>query len=399
MRAMVIIVVIAVGLGGILWGYQALWGEEEVGDFVTKPLERGDIVKSVSATGTIEPLIKVIVGSQVSGRIKKWHADFNAVVKESEVLAEIEPNRFRSAFDQATAELALSQAKVEETHVRYRDAERERKRIQALLEKYNASENEYLVAQAMEDAAKAAWHGAQAGVMSAEASVSQTKIDLDRTIILSPISGVVISRNIEDGQTVAASLQSPELFIIANDLKRMQVNANVSEADIGLIREGAPARFRVDAYPDRTFAGTILQIRYNPTVLDNVVTYVTLIEVNNDDLLLRPGMTANVTFEVAKVVNVVRIPNAALRFDPNPPESPERPQPRRGAAKKPTIYVLQNGQPQKKEVEIGLTDGTWSELKGGDAQEGLTVIVEKNWQGNSGNPNRRVDPSRTMRRI
>ena len=398
MKTVVVIgVLAAVSVGG-WFGYKAVFGDEKQDGFVTKPLDRGDIVKSVAATGTIEPLVKVIVGSQVSGRIKKWYADFNAEVNEGDILAEIDPDRFQTAFDRTKAELALAKAREEELLVRYKDAERERKRIQALFEKQTASENEFLIAQTTENAAEAAWHGAQAGVQSAEAALSEAKVDFDRTIIRTPINGVVISRTIEDGQTVAASLQAPELFVIANDLRRMQVNANVSEADIGLIRQGAPARFRVDAYPERTFAGTILQIRYNPTVLDGVVTYVTLIEVRNDDLVLRPGMTANVTFEVAKAEQVVRVPTAALRFDPNPTEESGRNPQRRALPRKPTVYVLSNGQSSKREIEIGLTDGTWTELKGGELKEGDAVIVERSWQG-GGSGGRRPDPARTMRRM
>lgn len=386
--------VAALAIGG-WFAYQAVFAGEPQDGFITKELERGDIVKTVAATGTIEPLVKVIVGSQVSGRIKKWYADFNAEVKENDVLAEIDPDRFQTAFDRTQAELALARAREEEALVRFRDAERERKRIQDLFAQKNASENEYLIAQAAEDAAKAAWHGAQAGVQSAEAALSEAKVDLDRTFIRSPIAGVVISRTIEDGQTVAASLQAPELFVIANDLRRMQVNANVSEADIGHVQQGAPARFRVDAYPERTFSGTILQIRYNPTVLDGVVTYVTLIEVRNDDLVLRPGMTANVTFEVAKAEQVLRVPTAALRFDPNPPSDSARSPQRRALSRKPTVYVLSKGTPQMREIEIGLTDGTWTELKNGELKEGDAVIVERSWPGGG----RRPDPARSLRRI
>ena len=233
-------------------------------------------------------------------------------------------------------------------------------------------------------------------MQSAEAALGEANVDLERTIIRSPIDGVVISRNIEDGQTVAASLQAPELFLIANDLRQMRVNANVSEADIGVVKHGSVARFRVDAYPDRTFNGTISQIRYNPTVVDGVVTYVTLIDVVNEDMVLRPGMTANITFEVAKAEKVVRVPNAALRFDPNPPEASGGGIPqRRALSKRPTVYVLDDGQPVKKEIDIGLSDGTWTELRSEELKEGSSVIVERSWQGGSG---RRPDPSRSLRR-
>lgn len=390
-----ILALVAVGSGGWL-GYEKYFSPQEQGGFVLKPLDRADIIKTVSATGTIEPLVKVIVGSEVSGIIRKWFKDFNAPVNTGDVLAEIDPDRFQRAHDQAEANLALAGAREEELLVRYKDAERERRRLDNLFHLNNASENELLLAQAEEDAARAAWHGAQASVQSAKAALGATKVDLKRTIIRSPIDGVVISRNIEDGQTVAASLQAPELFIIANDLRRMQVNANVSEADIGLIEEGKPAFFRVDAYPSKTFTGTIFQIRYNATDVDGVVTYITLIKVSNDELMLRPGMTANVTFEVAKAENVVRIPNAALRFDPRPKDRLDRSNRRNKGPRKPALFVLKDGAPVREEVDIGLSDGKWSELRSDNLKEGDSVIIERTWQGRSGS--RRPDLTRTLRR-
>lgn len=394
MRTIGVLIAIAALGGGGWYGYNEYYADKDAKEFVVAALDRGDIVKTVSATGTIEPLIKVIVGSQVSGNIKKWHTDFNAKVSENSILAEIDPSRFQTAHDQAQADLALAKAREEELLVRYKDAQREHKRLQRLFERNNAaSENELLLAKTEEDAARAAWHGSQASVQSAEAALNAAKVDLDRTIIRSPIDGVVIARNIEDGQTVAASLQAPELFVIANDLSRMQVNANVSESDIGLIRESGPASFRVDAYPNRTFSGTISQIRYNATDVDGVVTYVTLIEVQNDDLALRPGMTANVTFEVAKAHGVIRIPNAALRFNPFPPNPMSRHQ--RKGPRKPTVYLLEGGKPIAKEIDVGLSDGTWTELKGGDLTEEDAVITERNWQAGRGS---KSDLTRTFRR-
>ena len=392
----VVLAMLAIVLGGGGWlGYKTYSGGGGADDYITKPLTRGDIIKTVSATGTIEPRIKVIVGSQVSGIIKKWYADFNAEITAGFLLAEIDPDRFETVHAQASANRALARAREEELLVRFKDAQREYKRIEGLRELFNASENELLVAETEQEAARAAWHGAQASVESAEAALNAAKVDLQRTLIRSPIDGVVIARNIEDGQTVAASLQAPELFVIANDLRHMQVNANVSEADIGMIREQKPATFRVDAYPGRQFSGTISQIRYNATDLDGVVTYVTLIEVSNDDLSLRPGMTANVTFEVAKSENVLRIPNAALRFDPNPREASNG-RPRQGKRRRaPSVYILKEGRPFKVELEIGLSDGTMSELKGTALAEDDAVITEKNWLAGGG---RRKDITRSLRR-
>jgi HlyD family secretion protein len=389
-----IVVIIAVGAGG-WFGYSSLFGSEKRETFIVQPLDRGDIVQTVSATGTVEPLVKVVVGTQVSGTIQKWYADFNAKVTQDFVLAEIDPVRFKTAYDQAKADFALAKAKEEELKVRAKDADRELRRIQALYEQSNASENELLLAKTAADAAKAVFDGAVASVASSEARMNSVKVDLDNTFIRSPIDGVVISRDIDVGQTVAASFQTPQLFLIANDLSRMQVNANVSEADIGLISEGMPAQFRVDAYPSRTFSGTISQIRYNATVLDGVVTYVTLIEVHNDDLVLRPGMTANVTFQVAKAENVLRLPNAALRFDPAPPEPTGGASKPRKKARVPTVYVLEDNLPKPKEVKVGLSDGAFTQLVGGDLTEGVKIITERSYRGAGG---RRPDMTQNLRR-
>lgn len=388
----ILIALTALG-GSAWWGYSHFLGGDGEGLYIIKELEKGRIVRTVSATGTIEPVTKVIVGSQVSGNIKKWYADFNDQVTEGFVLAELEPDRFITAHNQAKAELAIARAREEESRVRYEDAERERKRIAGLLERATASDNELKVAAANANAAEAAWHASQAEVEAAEARLNAAAVDLDRTIIRSPIDGVVISRTIDVGQTVAASLQAPELFLIANNLTHMQVNANVAESDVGLIRENMPARFTVDAHPDRTFHGVITQIRYNPTILDGVVTYVTLIDVKNDDLALRPGMTANVTFEVAAVDDVIRVPTAAVRFSPRPLNEKPPAHLLAGSTKKSTVWIPGNGEPQPVEIELGLSDGTYSALVAGPLNVGDGVIVDRNWLAGS----RRRDPSRTLR--
>jgi HlyD family secretion protein len=396
MRTGLVILAVLVASSGGWFGYSKFLADDGAGQYLVQPLDRGSIVKTISATGTIEPLVKVIVGTEVSGKITRWHADFNAKVTKGFVLAEIDPERFQTALEQAAADLALAQAREEELGVRSNDAQRELRRIQDLFETNIASENEMLVAQAEGDAVRAAHKGAVASVQAATARLNAAKVDLDRTIIRSPIDGVVISRSIDVGQTVAASFQTPELFFIANDLTRMQVNANVSESDIGMIAEGLPADFRVDAYPGRTFQGTISQIRYNANVVDGVVTYVTLIEVSNEDLALRPGMTANVTFEVARAEDVIRIPNAALRFDPAPRSSTNSwtgaPKKRR---RKPTVYLLEAGRPRPREIEVGLSDGRFTALTEGDLAEGTEVITERNYLAQGG---RRPDVTRSLRR-
>ena len=388
------IVVLAMVGGGGWFGYQKYGNPQNNNPFITKPLERGDIVRTVSATGTIEPLVKTIVGSEVSGNIKKWTADFNQKVSAGELLAEIDPARFKTARDRSAAQVAMSRAAAAELEVRFRDANREFERIDRLAKRNSASENEVLSAKAEKDAAEAAWNAAKASVLSAEASLSEAEVDLERTQIRSPIDGIVIARNIENGQTVAASLQAPELFVIAADLKRMQVNANVSEADIGSLKEGGKATFRVDAYPKRNFPGRISQIRFNATDVDGIITYTTLIEVENDDLALRPGMTANVTFEVARAADVVMIPNAALRFDPTPPgESTIQRGPRK--SKQPVVYRVVDGEAKPVEIEIGLTNGALTELKSDALKEGDEIIIERNWSADGGGTK---DMTRTFRR-
>jgi len=386
------------GLGAGGWyTYQRYNAKSDVPAFLTKALERGNITRTVAATGTIEPIVKTIVGSEVSGNITQWHVDFNQPVKAGEVLAEINPDLFQTARDRAAAQLAIAEASARELEVRYNDAAREEKRIEGLHRINNASENEMLVAQMEAAASKAAWDAAKAQIEAARATFNEAEADLNRTLVRSPIDGVVIARNVENGQTVAAAMQAPELYVIAADLKKMQVNANVSEADIGQLREGGPATFRVDAYPSRTFDGQISQIRYNATDVDGIVTYTTLIQVNNDDLALRPGMTANVTFETARAQDVVRIPNAALRFDPNPPAMGgfRRPPQKGPGYRKPKVFMLVNGKPVAREVEIGMSDGSFTELKGGEVEEGDAVIIERNFFGKSGS---RRDVTRSLRR-
>lgn len=384
MRAIGIVSAICLLAGGGWWGYSALFAQGSSDVFILHTLSRGDIVRTISATGTVEPLVKVIVGAQVSGRIKAWNADFNDRVAQGELLAEIEPDRFEMALAQAKADVDLAKARAEELRVRFEDADRELKRIAPLREQNIASDNEYQVAKANAEATKAAWDGGIASAEASEARLRAAEVDLGYCQIRSPIDGVVISRTIDVGQTVASSFQTPELFLIANDLTRMQVYANISESDIGLIAEGMPAKFRVDAHPDKDFTGTISQIRYNATILDGVVTYVTLIEVANEEMLLRPGMTANVTVEVEKAENVLCVPNAALRFNPGPRESLGG---RSGQAPKrrsPTVYVLENDKPKPIEVKIGMSDGSSSALLDDSLREGMQIITERDWAAMGG---------------
>lgn len=382
MKALIWLLVLAgIGVGG-WYGYNA-WAYRPTGDdFVLAPIDRGEIIATVAATGTVEPTTKVLVGSQVSGTVVKWYMDFNAPVKVGDLLLELDPERYKTDVMRGKAAVKTAEARIEEARARATDARREEQRLGELRKRSAASENEYRIAQAAAEASEATLHAAEATLESAKAELNSAQVDLSRTRIFCPIDGVVVSRDIDAGQTVAASFQAPTLYTIASDLRRMQVQANVAESDIGKVHEGMDARFRVDAFPDRRFQGRVSQVRYNPTIVDNIVTYVTVIDVENPDLLLRPGMTATVTFEVAKVANALRVPNAALRFTPDAPRASNDtrgPGAAVGGDRKPKIYRLANGRPTPIPVEVGLTDGSFTEVRGNELADGEQIIIERRW--------------------
>ncbi len=268
----------------------------------TEAVERGDVAMTVTATGTISAVMTVQVGSQVSGIISRLHADFNSPVRRGQLLAELDPTPFEARSAQRQADLRQAQVQLRRSKVDFDRQER--------------LQRDDLAPRADYDAAQANYEAAQAQVDQAVAGLEQAETDLRYTKILSPIDGVVVARQYDVGQTVAASFQAPTLFTIAQDLKKMQVQADVDQSDIGRIQVGQPARFTVDAYPDEEFRGAIAQIRLNATVNQNVITYPVILSVPNPDEKLRPQMTANVVIEVAVVKDVIRVPNAALRFRP-----------------------------------------------------------------------------------
>ena len=374
--ALILIILTALGAGGF-YGYQAWRGPAEAPQYKTVKLQRGTIVSTVTATGVVEPLVKVLVGSQVSGTVEKWYADFNQPVKRGEILAELDKDRINATIAQRVAAIAVANARVDEARARYAEAALELTRIEDAYKRSAASSFELEKAKAADQAFAAAVTAAKAQVAEAEAELLSAQIELDKTTIRSPIDGIVISRDIDEGQTVAASFSAPTLFTIANDLRNMRVNAAVSETDIGDIHEGMPAEFRVDAYPKMRFRGLVTQVRFAETVLGNVVTYQSLIDVDNSELLLRPGMTATVMFEVKRADDVLMTPNAALRFDPDrKPMQPSNRRPGRGAALKPRVYVLDDGRIREVQVELGINDGSFTQIVGGDLNEDDQVVIE-----------------------
>ena len=437
------------------------------GEFFTSPVDMGPLRNTVNATGVVQTVVTVQVGSQVSGQVQELYADYNSMVKHGQLLAKLDPRNFDAQVENAQASVAAAQAHVQsadaETKTQVANLQSARANLEAarvardntavLFERASelsksgvVSKNDYDNAKANADSAVAKYeqaqaavnqaeaqnHAAAAGLQQAKAQLLQSEADLNRAKlnleycnIYSPVDGVVISRNVDVGQTIAASLQSPTLFTIANDLTRMQVNANVDEADIGNISDQADVKFTVDAYPNETFKGRISEIRLNPQTVQNVVTYSVIIGIENPDLKLKPGMTANITVTVDQRDNVLKVANAALRYTPagtqreqlrgqrgggfNPPPSStteQAPQAsRRGAPgpapsrlapgqkwdpadkikmvppKRPSdrpgvVYVLNAQQkPEARRVLLGITDGSATEVVSGEIRQGDSVII------------------------
>lgn len=295
----VFVVMVAV-IGGGIWFFTR--DRDQALDYETVPVQRSDLTNAVTATGTLNPVTNVLVGCQVSGTISKIYVDYNSIVKAGELIAEIDPSTYQAQLDQAQANLANAKANLELQAV-------EARRENQLFTNNLVSGSDY-------DTAVATLHEAQATVQLDQAAVNMAEINLGYCKIYSPVDGIVIVNNIEVGQTVAASFNTPELFQIANNLKEMQIDSSVGEADVGGVREGQEVDFTVDAYPYRTFRGTVTQVRNSPTTVNNVVTYDCVIGVTNADYKLKPGMTANVSIIIARHANILAIPNSALRFHP-----------------------------------------------------------------------------------
>ena len=296
--------------------YTYLRQPDSVPEVRTATVSTGDVIDSVGATGILEAVTTVQVGSQVSGKIQELYADFNSIVRAGDVIARLDPSLFETQVEQSKANLIRAQADVERLAIAIDDAETRLARAEGLSARDLIPASEREAAQVEVRLAEAQLRSSRAQMTQAEASLNQVNVNLGHTIITSPIDGIVISRSVDVGQTVAASMQAPILFLLAADLTKMKVNANIDESDVGRIRPGQVVTFRVDAYPDSEFEGLVSQVRLEPIVVENVVTYATQIDVPNPDLRLKPGMTATVTLEIARRNDAVRIPNAALRFRP-----------------------------------------------------------------------------------
>lgn len=336
---------------------------------------RGSIVSTVSATGTLGPVITVQVGSQVSGTIQRLYADFNSTVKKGELIAQIDPALFKAKLAEAEASLQSAQAAADKASVAVLDAERQLKRVQELYKKKLISESDVDVVKFAHQTAVVEHKVKQAAAAQAEAARDREQVNLTYTAIYAPIDGIVISRNVDVGQTVAASLQAPTLFTIAQDLTQMQIETEVDEAYIGAIKEGQPARFSVFAYQDRKFDGRVAQIRLDPKIEAGVVKYNCIIHVNNPDLALKPGMTATVAIETARDDDVFKVNNTALRFVPELP--PERVKQLRGKLRpnEGVLWVPEGEALRPLTVALGIAGENETQIIGESITEGLPIAL------------------------
>lgn len=315
-KLVVTVLVLAVIGGGGYWYYR--YSKKPAPPTVTtSPVTRGDIVETVGATGTLQAVTTVQVGTQVSGTIQSLYADFNSLVKKGQVIARLDPSLFQTQIEQARANLVRAQADLDRLRVALNDARTKLNRARELSNRQLIPRSDLDTAEVNVQSAEAQIKSQEAQIRQAQATLNQNQVNLEHTVITAPIDGLVISRNVDVGQTVAASMQAPTLFVLAADLTKMQVVANLDESDVGRIRPNQIVTFRVDAYPNDTFHGTVSQVRLEPKVQQNVVTYATVIDVPNNDLRLKPGMTANVNVEISRASGVLRIPNSALRFRPS----------------------------------------------------------------------------------
>jgi HlyD family secretion protein len=362
------VVIIALSAGA----YFIFKSDENDQKFRTEKMSRGDIVQSITASGTVNAVTTVLVGTQVSGTIKNIFVDFNSVVKKGQLIAEIDPAIFDGQVEQARANVLSAKANVEKAVVALADSKRTLGRQKELFARNLISRSDVDAAETAHDTAGAQLTAAKAQLSQSEAALRISETNLRYTKIVSPVNGIVVSRNVDTGQTVAASFQTPTLFNIAQDLTKMQIDSSVAEADIGKIQVGQPVEFTVDAYPDSPFQGKVSEIRNAPITVQNVVTYDVVVKVDNPELKLKPGMTANVSVIVSTKKDVLRVPNTALRFRPPSEKRDQTAKKEKGSG----VWVLEDKKPKRIAVTTGISDGMYSELLSGEIGEGREVITE-----------------------
>jgi HlyD family secretion protein len=377
-----------IAAGGSVYAFYNSRETETALALVTAPVTRGAIVDAISATGTLQAVTSVQVGTQVSGTIESLGADFNSIVKRGQVLARLERSLFQTQVEQNRANLVRAEADVERLVVALEDARTKLTRAETLAGKQLLPQSELDAAAVAVRSVEAQVRSAGAQVAQARASLRQSEVNLENTVITSPIDGIVLARSVDVGQTIAASMQAPTLFVLAGNLNKMQVLANVDESDVGRIAKRQSVTFTVDAHAGRTFTGVVSQVRLQPQTVQNVVTYTVLIDASNPGLSLKPGMTANATIEVARRNEALRVPSAALRFRPGSADS-SSPAGRADVSGRPVaqVWLSRNGELTPIAVRPGLTDGQFTEIVEGGLTEGDTVAVHQS------TPEQRVRPA------
>ncbi|MFW8600380.1 efflux RND transporter periplasmic adaptor subunit [Desulfobacterota bacterium M19] len=388
------VVLLAAAFGLLRWSSS----DNDTIQFKTQPVRRGNITVTVTATGNLAPTNQVEVGSELSGIVREVTVDYNDRVKVGEVLARLDTTRLKAQVLQSKAALTSARANLLQTRATTRETRLELQRLreaQARSNKQAVSVHDLDAAQAALERAKANQDSAEAAIAQAKATLEINQTDLGKLKIVSPINGVVLARSVDPGQTVAASLQAPVLFTLAEDLTRMELHVDVDEADVGQVKKGQKATFTVDAYPNRIFPARITQVRYDSRTVAGVVSYETVLDVRNSDLSLRPGMTATATITVKKVKNAVIIPNAALRFAPpreetgtsrrggifsrmfrRRPRAQSRPPQKNPAHNQQRVWILRGRQPVAVLITTGATDGTMTEVTAGKIKPGQRLIVD-----------------------
>lgn len=387
---------LAILAGGAAGAYLYVNQDGPAVRYTTQPVKRGDLSVIVTATGSLEPTDQVDISSELSGTVRKVNVTYNSPVKSGEVLAELDTNKLQADVQSARAKLASAKANVVKADAEMNSARIKLERLRSLVDKSISSQQDLDTAQYAYDSAAATKEMNESSVLSSEADLRLAEVNLAKARIVSPIDGVVLTRDVDPGQTVASSLSAPVLFTIAGDLKRMELQVSVDEADVGQVRENQPATFTVDAYSDRTFPARIKQVRFASETVSNVVTYKAILSVDNEDLLLRPGMTATADITVQSVKDTLLVPNAALRFSPpaverasggnilsrlfRPPRPPGASR-NRGQQQDQTnpnrrpVFVLKDGAPQRVMVETGATDGQFTIIRSSDLQENDALIT------------------------
>jgi len=352
--------------------------------YATSPVSTGPVTRTVTATGTVNPVLTIIVGSYVSGVIQELYCDYNTKVKKEQICAKIDPRPYQTVVDQDKANLAVAKAQLEKDKAGLAYAKLNDERNLRLVETNAVSKDTADNAKNLYDQAQAQIEFDQATIDLRQAQLDAAQINLDYTNITSPVDGTVVSRNVTMGQTVAASFQTPTLFLIATDLTTMQVDTNVSESDIGGLKDGDKTTFTVDAFPKQTFEGRVSQVRQSPQNVQNVVTYDVVVSADNSDLTLKPGMTAATRIVTESRENVIRVPNQALRYRPSNSSTTPVLKLAEGQAR---VWVLRQGQPVAISVVTGLDDDTFTEIVSGDIKPGDQVITGEQ-AGGSASPGR-----------